>query len=64
MDFNSLSNKILNGETNITITYDNITYRIEVFSDEFLLEINYGHCYEHHYFDTINSIFYYITKQI
>jgi hypothetical protein len=59
MDFDQLSSKIFNGETSISFTINSNIFDITVFEDEFLLIINLK---EHHYFDSINSLYYFIIS--
>ena len=54
MDFNTLSNRIFNGETDFSIQINSNRFNIIVFEDEFLLKINDS---DYNYFDTINGLY-------
>jgi hypothetical protein len=63
MDFNIISDKIFNGDKEITFEINSKSFNIIVFEDEFLLKINdlkYNNL-EYKYFDTINGLYNFIN---
>lgn len=54
MNFSSISNRIFNGDTDITFEINSNRFNIIVFEDEFLLKINDS---DYSYFDTINGLY-------
>ncbi len=59
MDFNTLSKRIFNGETDLKFEIDSNIINIIVFETEFLLKINDS---EYNYFDTINNMYEFIKS--